>query len=48
MRRFDYARATPETREGFPVFVVVLVVVMARDHRGGEGFGQRLLPDLLA
>jgi len=28
MRQFDYARTTPETREGFLVFVVVFVVVI--------------------
>jgi hypothetical protein len=49
MRPFDYARTTPETREGFPVFVVVLtVIIMARDHRGGAQARQRLLPDLPA
>jgi hypothetical protein len=26
MRQFDYARTTPETREGFLVFVVVFVI----------------------
>jgi hypothetical protein len=47
MRRFDYTRTTPETREGFFVLRVVLVVViMARDHRGGEVVRQRLLPAL--
>jgi len=28
MRQFDYARTTPETREGFPVFVVIFVNVV--------------------
>jgi hypothetical protein len=37
MRSLDYARTAPEAREGFPVFVVVLtVVIMARDHIGGK------------
>jgi hypothetical protein len=48
MRRFDYARTTPETREGFPVFVVLAEVIMARDHRGGEVARQRLLAGLTA
>jgi hypothetical protein len=30
MRPFDYARTTPETREGFPALVVVFVVVIMR------------------
>jgi hypothetical protein len=46
MRPFDYARTTPETHEGFPVFVVLAVVIMARDHRGGEVARQRLFPTL--
>jgi hypothetical protein len=38
MRPFNYARTTPEAREGFPVFVVVFAdVIMARDHRGKAG-----------
>lgn len=28
MRPFNYARTTPEAREGFPVFVVVFAVVV--------------------
>ena len=28
MRPFNYARTTPEAREGFPVFVVVVAVVI--------------------
>ena len=28
MRPFNYARTTPEAREGFPVFVVVFAVVI--------------------
>jgi hypothetical protein len=43
MRSLDYARTAPEAREGFPVFVVVLtVVIMARDHIGGKD--RRQLP----
>jgi hypothetical protein len=38
MRPFNYARTTPEAREGLPVFVVVFaVVIMARDHMGNAG-----------
>jgi hypothetical protein len=38
MRPFNYARTTPEAREGFPVFVVVFAdVFMARDHMGKTG-----------
>jgi hypothetical protein len=38
MRPFNYARTTPEARQGFPVFVVVFAdVVMARDHMGKAG-----------
>jgi hypothetical protein len=37
MRPFNYARTTPEAREGFPVFVVVFAVIMARDHMGKAG-----------
>jgi len=46
-----YARATPEAPRGFLVFVAVFlpvflatVVIMARDHMGGQGARQRLLP----
>jgi hypothetical protein len=28
MRPFDYARTTPEAREGFPVFVAVFAIVV--------------------
>jgi hypothetical protein len=36
MRSLDYARTSPETRQGFPIFVVrFAVVVMARKHIGG-------------
>jgi hypothetical protein len=38
MRPFNYARTTPEAREGLPVFVVVFAdVIMARDHMGKTG-----------
>jgi hypothetical protein len=44
MRSSDYARTSPETRQGFAVLVVRLVrVIMAREHMGGFDQRQRLL-----
>jgi hypothetical protein len=44
----DYARTSPEARQGFAVFAVRLVlVIMAREHMGGRGpastaFGRKI------
>jgi hypothetical protein len=44
MRSSNYARTSPEARQGFAVLVVRLVrVIMAREHMGGFDQRQRLL-----
>jgi hypothetical protein len=44
MRSSDYARTSPEARQGFAVFAVRLVfVVMARELMGGSDRRQRVL-----
>jgi hypothetical protein len=44
MRSSDYARTSPEARQGFAVFAVRLVrVSMAQEHMGGLDQRQRLL-----
>jgi hypothetical protein len=43
MRSSDYARTAPEAREGFPVFVLRLEFVMARELMGAAAWRQRFL-----